>query len=112
MLSYNRANRAVAILCNHQRAIPKTHDKSMANLQEKIEAKREQQVWKSHFQFRFRVAIKVIIQQAKAEKEFKQAKKAFKSGKSQAEKANLEKKRKALERALEQLDKLNTQVRL
>ena len=33
MLSYNRANRAVAILCNHQRAIPKTHDKSMANLQ-------------------------------------------------------------------------------
>ena len=51
-------------------------------------------------------------QQAKAEKEFKQAKKAFKSGKSQAEKANLEKKRKALERALEQLDKLNTQVRM
>jgi len=90
MLSYNRANRAVAILCNHQRAIPKTHDKSMANLQEKMEAKREQQ--------------------AKAEKEFKQAKKAFKSGKSQAEKANLEKKRKALERALEQLDKLNTQA--
>ena len=44
MLSYNRANRAVAILCNHQRAIPKTHDKSMANLQEKIEAKRQQQV--------------------------------------------------------------------
>jgi len=90
MLSYNRANRAVAILCNHQRAIPKTHDKSMANLQEKMEAKREQQ--------------------AKAEKEFKQAKKAFKAGKSQAEKANLEKKRKALERALEQLDKLNTQA--
>ena len=49
--------------------------------------------------------------QAKAEKEFKQAKKAFKAGKSQAEKANLEKKRKALERAMEQLDKLNTQVR-
>ena len=42
MLSYNRANRAVAVLCNHQRAIPKTHDKSMANLQDKISAKKDQ----------------------------------------------------------------------
>ena len=42
MLSYNRANRAVAVLCNHQRAIPKTHDKSMANLQDKIGAKKDQ----------------------------------------------------------------------
>ncbi|CAB4061455.1 TOP1 [Lepeophtheirus salmonis] len=41
MLSYNRANRKVAILCNHQRAAPKTHDKSMQNLQDKIKAKRE-----------------------------------------------------------------------
>lgn len=41
MLSYNRANRAVAILCNHQRAVPKTHDKSMANLREKLQAKRD-----------------------------------------------------------------------
>jgi len=90
MLSYNRANRAVAILCNHQRAIPKTHDKSMANLQEKIEAKKEQQT--------------------KAEKEFKSAKKAAKAGKSQQAKIELEKKRKALERAMEQLDKLNTQA--
>ena len=36
LLSYNRANRAVAILCNHQRAVPKQHDKSMENLKEKI----------------------------------------------------------------------------
>jgi DNA topoisomerase-1 len=42
LLAYNRANRAVAILCNHQRAVPKTHDKSMENLREKIRAKREQ----------------------------------------------------------------------
>uniref|UniRef100_A0A8C4ZYD7 DNA topoisomerase I n=1 Tax=Gadus morhua TaxID=8049 RepID=A0A8C4ZYD7_GADMO len=35
LLSYNRANRAVAILCNHQRAPPKTFDQSMANLQAK-----------------------------------------------------------------------------
>jgi len=36
ILSYNRANRAVAILCNHQRAVPKTFEKSMENLQKKV----------------------------------------------------------------------------
>lgn len=41
ILSYNRANRAVAILCNHQRSVPKTHGKSMDNLKEKINAKKE-----------------------------------------------------------------------
>lgn len=41
ILSYNRANRAVAVLCNHQRAVPKTHAKSMENLAAKIEAKKE-----------------------------------------------------------------------
>lgn len=41
LLAYNRANRAVAILCNHQRAVPKTHAKSMENLKEKIRVKRE-----------------------------------------------------------------------
>lgn len=41
ILSYNRANRAVAILCNHQRAVPKTHEKSMENLKTKIETKKE-----------------------------------------------------------------------
>lgn len=42
LLAYNRANRAVAVLCNHQRAVPKSHEKSMENLKEKIRAKREQ----------------------------------------------------------------------
>lgn len=42
LLAYNRANRAVAILCNHQRAVPKTHSKSMENLREKIRLKKEQ----------------------------------------------------------------------
>lgn len=37
ILSYNRANRAVAILCNHQRAPPKTFEKSMQNLQAKVD---------------------------------------------------------------------------
>lgn len=41
LLSYNRANRAVAILCNHQRAAPKTFDKQMSNLRSKIEAKED-----------------------------------------------------------------------
>lgn len=36
MLSYNRANRAVAVLCNHQRAAPKNFDKQMENLQSKV----------------------------------------------------------------------------
>ena len=40
-LAYNRANRAVAILCNHQRAAPKTFDKQMSNLQEKIDKKHD-----------------------------------------------------------------------
>ena len=35
-LQYNRANRAVAILCNHQRAAPKTFDKQMDNLVNKV----------------------------------------------------------------------------
>jgi DNA topoisomerase-1 len=41
MLSYNRANRAVAVLCNHQRAPPKTFDQQMENLQKKIDAKKD-----------------------------------------------------------------------
>ncbi|EIN11929.1 hypothetical protein PUNSTDRAFT_62929 [Punctularia strigosozonata HHB-11173 SS5] len=34
--AYNHANRMVAILCNHQRAVPKTHDQSMAKMRDKI----------------------------------------------------------------------------
>jgi len=89
MLSYNRANRAVAVLCNHQRAVPKTHEKSMDNLHGKIEAKQE--------------AIK------EAEKALKHAKKAYKNNGSVAEKANAEKRKKTLERLLEQLEKLEIQ---
>lgn len=67
LLAYNRANRAVAILCNHQRAVPKTHSKSMENIREKIKAKRVQikdvqndlkvsqieEVWRSFLNFLF-----------------------------------------------------------
>ena len=87
MLSYNRPHRAVAVLCNHQRAVPKTHEKSMENLKAKIEAKQDQV--------------------AKAEKDFKNAKKAAKSG---GGKAAADKCKKALERAMEQLNRLETQA--
>eukprot|EP00088_Acartia_fossae_P036681 TRINITY_DN3788_c0_g1_i5.p1 TRINITY_DN3788_c0_g1~~TRINITY_DN3788_c0_g1_i5.p1 ORF type:complete len:970 (-),score=493.65 TRINITY_DN3788_c0_g1_i5:651-3560(-) len=86
LLSYNRANRAVAVLCNHQRAVPKTHEKSMENLNVKIEAKQD--------------AIK------EAQKQVKAAKKASKNGQ---DKAVYEKKKKMLERMLEQLEKLEIQ---
>lgn len=36
ILSYNRANRSVAVLCNHQRTAPKTFDTQMSNLQAKV----------------------------------------------------------------------------
>merc|ERR1712223_1742437 len=77
-LSYNRANRAVAILCNHQRAVPKMHEKGMNTLNEKIEAKKE------------------LVE------------KAVKGG--QGSKAELDKKKKAVERLMEQLQKLETQA--
>merc|ERR1712180_464876 len=89
VLSYNRANRAVAVLCNHQRAVPKTHEKSMENLKIKIDAKKD--------------AVD------KAEKEFKTAKKAYKNGGSATEKGIVDKKKKALERLLEQLERLEIQ---
>lgn len=36
VLAYNRANRTVAVLCNHQRAVPKSFSTSMENLQKKV----------------------------------------------------------------------------
>lgn len=38
VLAYNRANRQVALLCNHQRAVPKTHEKTMENIQQKVKS--------------------------------------------------------------------------
>lgn len=89
ILSYNRANRAVAILCNHQRSVPKTHAKSMENLKAKIDAKKE--------------AI------AECELQVKDAKRDAKHG-SVKEKVTYEKKKKQLERLKEQLTKLEVQA--
>ncbi|KAI8800083.1 hypothetical protein BJ742DRAFT_843064 [Cladochytrium replicatum] len=38
ILSYNRANRMVAILCNHQRAAPKTAGQTMKRMRDKVRA--------------------------------------------------------------------------
>ncbi|XP_037659289.1 DNA topoisomerase I, mitochondrial isoform X2 [Choloepus didactylus] len=90
ILSYNRANRAVAMLCNHQRATPKTFARSMQNLQLKIEAKRER------------------VAEAKAEVEKAEAELgAGGDGKGQS---FLEKRRRLLGRLEEQLGRLTTQA--
>uniref|UniRef100_A0A673M8J6 DNA topoisomerase I n=1 Tax=Sinocyclocheilus rhinocerous TaxID=307959 RepID=A0A673M8J6_9TELE len=88
LLSYNRANRAVAILCNHQRAPPKAFEQSMANLQAKIDSRKEQ------------------LDLAK--KELKQAKKEAKG--SSDNKLVVEKKKKAVQRCEEQLLKMEVQA--
>uniref|UniRef100_A0A3Q0RUT2 DNA topoisomerase I n=1 Tax=Amphilophus citrinellus TaxID=61819 RepID=A0A3Q0RUT2_AMPCI len=90
ILSYNRANRAVAILCNHQRAPPKTFEKSMQNLQSKIDAKRDQL--------------------ADAKRELKSAKADAKVRKDEKSKKAVESKKKAVQRVEEQLMKLEVQA--
>ncbi|XP_069099888.1 DNA topoisomerase 1 [Pleurodeles waltl] len=86
ILSYNRANRAVAVLCNHQRAPPKTFEKSMLTLQTKIDAKKEQLT--------------------EARRELKSAKADAKARKDERTKKLLESKKKAVQRVEEQLMKL------
>ncbi|XP_076185103.1 DNA topoisomerase I, mitochondrial isoform X1 [Aptenodytes patagonicus] len=90
LLSYNRANRAVAILCNHQRSTPKTFEKSMQNLQTKIDAKKQQV--------------------EEAQQELKKAEDEFEDTKDAKAEVNVEKKKKLLKRLEEQLAKLNVQA--
>lgn len=90
LLAYNRANRAVAVLCNHQRSTPKTHEKSMQILQTKIDAKKQQV--------------------EEAQEELKKAEDEFKDTKDAKAEVNVEKKKKKLKRLEEQLSKLNVQA--
>ncbi|XP_029952811.1 DNA topoisomerase I, mitochondrial [Salarias fasciatus] len=92
LLSYNRANRAVAVLCNHQRAPPKTFEQSMANLQAKIDARKDQL--------------------SAAKEELKEAKKEAKSkGEADAKlQALVERKQAAVARCKEQLLKMEVQA--
>ncbi|XP_019749666.1 DNA topoisomerase I, mitochondrial isoform X2 [Hippocampus comes] len=92
LLCYNRANRAVAILCNHQRAPPKTFEQSMANLQAKIDTGKEQL--------------------ALAKVELKQAKKDAKEKDNSDPKLQIvvEKKEAAVKRCKERILKLEVQA--
>ncbi|XP_062418240.1 DNA topoisomerase 1 isoform X2 [Pungitius pungitius] len=90
VLSYNRANRAVAILCNHQRAPPKTFEKSMQNLQTKIDEKQNQL--------------------CAARKQLKSAKAEHRASHDEKSRRVLEVKRKAVQRIEEQLMKLQVQA--
>ncbi|XP_057262648.1 DNA topoisomerase I, mitochondrial isoform X1 [Pezoporus wallicus] len=90
LLAYNRANRAVAILCNHQRSTPKTYEKSMQILQTKIDAKKQQV--------------------EEAQEELKKAEDEFNDTKDPKAEANVEKKKKKLKQLEEQLAKLNVQA--
>ncbi|XP_072290841.1 DNA topoisomerase I, mitochondrial isoform X2 [Eucyclogobius newberryi] len=91
-LSYNRANRAVAILCNHQRAPPKTFEQSMANLQAKIDGRKEQL--------------------SLAKSELKQAKKEAKSKGNSDPKSQMlvERKKTAVKRCEDQLLRMELQA--
>ena len=77
LLAYNRANRMVAILCNHQRAVPKTFDKQMENLEAKIKDKKKQ---------------------------VKEAKRAYKEGKDGPNKDKLKKRMTTLDDQLKKLE--------
>ncbi|XP_033754798.1 DNA topoisomerase I, mitochondrial-like isoform X2 [Pecten maximus] len=90
LLSYNRANRAVAVLCNHQRAVPKNFSKQMENLQNKIDAKKD------------------AIREAK--KQLKSAKNNFKAAKSDKNKKVMDMKKKSVARLEDQLVKLEVQA--
>ncbi|ETN68844.1 Eukaryotic DNA topoisomerase I, DNA binding protein [Necator americanus] len=87
MLSYNRANRMVAILCNHQRAVPKGHEKAMGNLEQKAEIRKSSDEF---FQIKDK---KQELKEAKAEME-------------KARGTAKEKAKKKVDRLKEQLKKL------
>lgn len=90
LLAYNRANRAVAVLCNHQRAAPKTFDQQMSNLQGKIDAKVDAII-------ETKAEIKALKKEARSTKDAKTTKK-------------LETKERQLTRLEEQLHKLEVQA--
>ena len=49
--AYNEANRMVAILCNHQRSAPKTHEQSMARMNDKVRPREQAFTRLPHLRF-------------------------------------------------------------
>ncbi len=105
ILAYNRANRQVALLCNHQRSIPKTFEKSMETLKAKV---------KENFIKIFILdliqidAKKTEIDEQKGE--YKRAKTEYKNSKSQSSQKKMEQAEKKLQRSEEALNKLEVQA--
>ena len=112
MLAYNRANRQVAVLCNHQRSVPKTFEKSMETLKAKVNR------WKVAFCtynlcFFFCLALKIDVKKAEIDEqkaEYKKAKSEYKNSKSQSSQKKMEQTEKNLQRAEEGLKKLEVQA--
>ncbi|KLO19461.1 hypothetical protein SCHPADRAFT_818092 [Schizopora paradoxa] len=50
--AYNKANRLVAILCNHQRSVPKTHGQSMEKMNDKLRAIKYERMKLRHVLFK------------------------------------------------------------
>ncbi|KAM6953739.1 DNA topoisomerase I, mitochondrial [Aplochiton taeniatus] len=90
LLAFNRANRAVAILCNHQRAAPKSFEKSMQLLQEKVTKKEEK------------------LEEAK--KTLKEVKREHKRSDTDSTRRLVLRKEAAVQRLEEQLKKLRLQM--
>ena len=90
LLIYNRANRAVALLCNHQRAVPKSFDKQMTNIQKKIDEKEEEM--------------------NQLRKEYKETKKSIKTSSKNDISPNLKKINVKIKSIEEQLHKLKIQA--
>ncbi|KFD53444.1 hypothetical protein M514_05708 [Trichuris suis] len=90
LLAYNRANRQVAILCNHQRTVSKAHDQQMENIQKKIDEKEK------------------LVKEAKAA--LKKAKADHKATGTAKTKKVLDQKQKALLRVEDQLLKLRVRA--
>nr|XP_037286392.1 DNA topoisomerase 1-like [Rhipicephalus microplus] len=90
LLVYNRANRAVAILCNHRRAVSKNFYKQIENIQTKIEKKEE------HIQ--------------RCELEIEQLKSDWRKSKSQKKKLQLDRKKNCLQKLEVELDRLELQA--
>jgi len=107
MLFYNRANKEVAILCNHQRSLPKTHSTQMEKLDGEVDdVEKEISVLKD--------ALKGIrpAKKAKTTKKEKKRKKKKKKKKKKHQKKMKKKHQKKTKRKLQKKAKKKLQKRM
>uniref|UniRef100_H2Y8H5 DNA topoisomerase I n=1 Tax=Ciona savignyi TaxID=51511 RepID=H2Y8H5_CIOSA len=128
ILSYNRANRAVAVLCNHQRAAPKNFSEQMGRMNDKV----GNCGFNGIFSVDYLCLVHAILDSAEifhysrrhvtngwhkkqadirdAKQEAKSAKSDYKHNKSEGKRKLYEAKKKKIERLQEQLIKLEVQA--